>query len=216
MSPLTSTDIKETLGAYQARSTLEEVDLRSRGLNTTNPSASTARVLKAKASTNRLPIYDEKGHIFAGSVIGSKNQSLTLPGNIREGTLIEYQNQTGKTQYARVINAGSSGEANRVYVKSIDETQAESAKKSDPNIPTVTVTNSSIATIKPTSGQSVSKLFDSLDQTETLFIKFVTKLLMKEAFENEPLDVIFIQIYFRLLVIAAIVIGLFYITSNFF
>lgn len=139
--------------AIELKSALQEVDNRhSPELKFQKRSISEMAGIRKGAyqsSSIKLPIYDEKGKLFAANLIDVTKSVITTPGNIEEGTLIHFENNKGTT-YGLVVEPPTSSIKKRAYVKTIVKAEADELIAKDPNIPQVQMGNSALGNIEIT------------------------------------------------------------------
>ncbi len=202
----------EAVDAIKTRTTLEAVDFRLNHGTSPNPAKTTgARFIQPRTSVNTLPVYDDQGNLFAGSIIGRADTAVSVPANTGPGTIIQFQNNRRQTQYAIVQKT----KKKRIQVKKISPNQYSDLITKHPHTDVVSVGEEHLGPISSRSG-ILRSLFDALDPTETIFFKFVLKLLLGNIFELESVWEVFIILYFRLMLIAGLIILASYLLLNLF
>lgn len=210
-----SGNFQEAAQALQTRTTLEELNFRdNHGTSPTKSAVTGTKFLGVTKNTKTSPVFDEHGRLFAGSIIGRADTGVVIPDTTGPGTIIAYQNENKQLRYG-VVSKTEGKRPKGIHVKTLSKSEVDDlvAKRLGSDI--LTVDNSNLRPIRSRTNFLLD-LFDTLDPTETIFFKILTKVLMGNILEIESVWELFIILYFRLMFLAIMVITVAYLVARLF
>lgn len=212
MPTFSPTKIDEAIGAFRVRSTLEEIDLRQQGGSVSSAGHMIGtRSLSGQLSGKKLPVFDQNGKPFASSIIG-QSKGLAIPSGVPVGSIIEYKSDDNKKRYAIVGENKDQKKKKGIFVKTMKPKEVKKLRKNNPNL---SIFSFSSTDLYKQSSSIFAVIFDAIDPSETILIKFLTKALLGKIFipERSVID-IFLIIYFRIIVISLLLIGVVTLTTR--
>ena len=196
----TQRDFQGLMSAIETRNTLEDVEKhrlqKAQGSDYDRPVA-------VPQNRTQIPIYDEKGNVFASGLV-KNNFTFTIPDDLAEGTLIEYQDNKGQYYYGRVIK----NDQKKAAVHSLTQKEAETYKEQGHASYRLEEAHK-----KEAKESAISRLLESLDPSENIALKLLSALLMFDVFERDSVTDIFMQIYLRILGLGIVIILLVYLLT---
>lgn len=207
MAKINTSQISEAASAMRTKAALEQIEMRNTdGTIPDYTSYTGPRHVAAADSTEKSPLFTQDGKLMTGSLVGGSKQGLFIPKNTKSGTIISYKTGTNNKRFAIVTKKTKGIRPKGYKVKDISTQELKKFQNKHPDAKIVVVDEDSLKNIKPTKNL-VLQIFDSIDPTETIFFKIITKSLLGNIFESESVGDMFIILYFRLMFIAAVIIG---------
>lgn len=208
---LTRGDINSINNAIQVRDTLSSIRDREYGAISSQSRADGPRYKPQTENKDTLPLYDQNGNLFVAPLL-SKDRALSLPNDMAEGSVVEYQDSTGEYYYGKVVHTDKRRQ--KIEVQNISKQEVE--QLTGPNSPTKIYSLNSSNVVEHKASQVMSSLMSMLDPSENLVFKLVTLLLVGNIFETESVTDIFMAVYLRVISLAIAIIAVIYVSTSVF
>ncbi len=202
--------------AIQLKVAIQEADSRSMpavkpGLRTVAEMAG----IQGNGKHANLPIYNENDVLFAVNSIGDTNLAVTAPGDITEGSLIEFENDKKESTFGIVIEPPASAVKRGIYVRNLTKEQITQLHTHNPHIPKVHVNNSNLKPIVKVYDHAdtpSSNIFTIVDPLQKMMFRFLKETLRVVTLQQKNLIDILLWIY--LLVLLVVLIAFVYYLLN--
>lgn len=206
----TQADIRNISNAIETREALSQVRDRDR-IGVAQTTRAEGPRYQMELSSQKLPIYDQNGNVFLKPLM-NKDRALTIPKNIEQGSIVEYQDQmTGEYYYGKVTKSSKKGQ---VQVENMSQNDVNDELAINSKTKVYSLGTNDVSHHK---GSGImSTLMSMLDPSENIVFKLMTLLLVGNIFESESVTDIFMAVYLRVIALAISIVVVVVITSTLF